>query len=161
MLNWKRKTSSSEKKFLNRSYCCLSTSHQQKQSWKKPELEGKIFLKAMKHSSKKWSNKYKKHKGWWNKWWRCSKNKPNHSCTTLACFIFVICMFTCFCLCFCTSELLLLTNIYVLLNNVYASKLLLCYDIWLAFTEFLTTFFSFFFIFILYFLLMTKGGVDI
>jgi len=142
MLNWKRKTSSSEKKFLNRSYSTLSTSHQHKQNWKKPKLERRSWSKAMKNSSKKWSNKHNKHKGWWNKWWRCSKNKPNRSCTTLACFISVICIFTCFCLHICASELLLLTNFYVLLNNVYASELLLCYNVWLKFTTFLTTFFS-------------------
>jgi len=41
------------KEVLDKSYCCLSTSHQHKQCWKKPELERKICLKAMKLSRKK------------------------------------------------------------------------------------------------------------
>jgi len=37
----------------------------------------------MKTSREKWSNIQKKQTSWWNKWCKCSKNKPNLSCTPL------------------------------------------------------------------------------
>jgi len=161
MLNWKRKTSSSEKKFLNRSYCYLSTSHQHKRNWKKPELDRRSWSKAMKNSRKKWSNKLKKHKGWWNKWWRCSKNKPNLSCTTLACllmlfvslhvfaYIFVLLNY-----CFWLTSMCFWT-MFMLLNYFYV--MIMTCDYRISHYVFLISFFLSLF----FFLLMTKGGVDV
>jgi len=130
----------------------LNTSPQHKQNWKKPELERRSWSKEIKNSSKKWSNKLKKHIEWWNKWWRCSKNKPNLSCTTLAClFLLFVSLHV--------SELLLLTNNYcfwtmfMLLNCFYV----MIYDLWLH--NFSLRFSHLFlFVFILYLFVNDKRG---
>jgi len=97
---------------LTRNFYCLNTSPLHKQNWKKPESEKRTSLEAMKTSKGIWSNKKKRQTGWWNRWCRCSINKPNLSCTPLACFIYVVCIFayvsfwtyvcTFVCLCFWT-----------------------------------------------------------
>ena len=101
------------KELLARSFYYLNTRPLQKQNWKKPESEKRILLGVMKSSREIWRNKQKKQTGWWNRWWNWSRNKPNPSCTPLACFYFYY-LYLCLCLllnlCFHDSKILLSIN---------------------------------------------------
>jgi len=123
--------------------------------------EAKIREEKLIKSNEEFNKDMKKQTGWWNRWWRCSKNKPNPSCTPLACFCFC-CLYLCLCLllnlclCFWITALI---NTYVLLNNSCASKyklLLNCVFIYRISHRFSHLFFL---SLSSYFLLMTKGGV--
>jgi len=149
---------------LTRSFYYLNTRPLQKKNWKKPELEKKSWSRAMMNSRKRWKNKQKKQTGWWNRWWRCSKNKSNPSCTPLACFYFY-CLYLCLCLilnlclCFWITTLI---NTYVLLNNSRASDYKLLLNYVFTYIIFSLRFSHLLFLCFFYtFCWWQKGGVDV
>jgi len=148
----KGKTNSSGKSFLNRNYYFLSTRPLLKLSWKKQELEKRTWSEAMKTSREKWSKKQKRQTRWWNRWWKCSRNKPNLSCTPLPCLFSMFVLMHVY-----ASELFFLCfwTYFKLLTRSCVTKLISFYRISHCFSH------IFLLVFILYFLLMTKGGADV
>ena len=105
---------------MTRNFYCLNTSPLHKQNWKKLELERRSWSKVMKISREIWSNKQKRQTRWWNRWWKCSRNKPNLSCTPLAYFISVVCIF---------AYVFFWTYVYMILNYCFWSMLMCLWTI--------------------------------
>ena len=141
MLNWKRKTSSLEKKFLNRSYCWLNASPQQQ--WR---IQARNEATSWRNTKDDETNDGDVPK--------TSQNLVAQPWLVYFCYLYLyMFLLTYLCLWITASDQHLL-----LLNNVYTSELLLRYmtsDYRISHYVFLI---SFFFVFTLYLFVDDKRG---